>query len=77
MPSCDCCWADASWRHWDGSIDINEAYYAAMKDHEARRCVCTQNNPEGEKARAGCFWDGKRDTRNKSITRSEDTHASK
>lgn len=50
MPSCECCWAD-SWCHEPDS------YYRAMKEHEDRRCVCTQKTLEGRKARAGQFWD--------------------
>ena len=38
--------------------------YEAMKRHELRGCVCTQPGTEGDKARAGQFWNDGRDTRN-------------
>jgi hypothetical protein len=57
MPSCEYCWN----RRWL----FDDDYYKAMADAEQRKAPCTTATPEGEKARAGQFWDEERqcDTR--------------
>lgn len=36
---------------------FGDDYYAAMLDAEKRKAPCTQDTPEGAKARAGQWWD--------------------
>lgn len=60
MASCECCW-----RHRDiYTDDPGESYHREMREHEARGCVCTKTGIEGDKARAGDFWQNGHDIRN-------------
>lgn len=63
MPSCECCWQEAARRAFWGRELAADLYYDVMRDHEADKCVCTQKGPDGDRARAGQFWDGTVDTR--------------
>ena len=54
MASCECCWAD----RW-----LGDDYYRVMTEHEKAGCVCTKATLAGLVARAGQFWDGKKDRR--------------
>lgn len=56
MPSCECCWSEAQQRTYGGG-DIHEEYARVQREHEDKRCVCVMITPEGDKARAGKFWD--------------------
>lgn len=58
MASCECCWNGASElaMHLGGPV----RYHEVIKEHEDRHCVCTKPGPEGDRARAGQFWDEKR-----------------
>lgn len=49
MPACEYCWGRR--------LFFGDDYYKAMKDAEERKAPCTQDTPEGAKARAGQFWD--------------------
>ena len=47
--TCECCWEARGWSETD--------YYVVMARHEAAKCPCTQDTPEGKRRRAGQFWD--------------------
>jgi hypothetical protein len=42
---------------------LENPYQDALARHEARKCVCAQDSQDGRIARAGQFWNGKKDTR--------------
>jgi len=47
---------------WGGNL-VSDLYYDVMREHQERKCVCTQVGREGDIARAGQFWDGEKDIR--------------
>ena len=64
MASCECCWTKSySLAMARPTMTQTDAYYAVMKEHQERGCVCTKPNNEGNKSRAGQFWKDGRDTR--------------
>lgn len=63
MSSCECCYTEAINRTWFDGSDRLEMYYRVMAEHQQNECVCTQVGTEGDKARAGQFWDGTKDKR--------------
>lgn len=47
MACCECCWEDAASMVLSGEYETKtEAYYAAMKIHEARGCACSHNQDD-------------------------------
>ncbi len=76
--TCECCWKDAGSRQHSGNHESKtSAYYAAMKDHEERGCVCSKQTIEGRIARAGDFWHDGRDTREEIATLTTEAEGSK
>ncbi len=60
MASCECCRNEALQRY---VYDLSEEYNRVMSEHQDNKCVCTQDTPEGDQARAGQFWVDGKDTR--------------
>lgn len=63
MPSCECCWEAAARRALSAQVDMSEVYAQVLREHEERGCPCTKPGPEGDRLRAGQFWQDGRDTR--------------
>lgn len=62
MPNCECCWSEAKRRKRPGE-SLGEVYNRVYTEHESKLCVCTRHGLNGDKARAGQFWDGEKDSR--------------
>lgn len=68
MSSCECCWSAASELAIHLGDSVTEHYRKVLDEHTAKGCVCTADTVEGQRARAGQFWDGERDVRSSEIS---------